>query len=211
MDPEQRLDGGREVLSRVEGETPRPEVCGDAVLDSAAGLLRQYHDAVAGWMPEASNWQVAPVPAGAPEVVCHNDLAPWNLLIRDGEVVAFVDWDTAAPGPRAWDLAYLAYTLVPLAAPENLAPMGWPSPTPVRERMLRIRDAYGCSPEQWQEVLTTIPVRIQAAYDTMRIWAAQDRPGWRAQWEQPAPWHHGAGYLRDLAYLNSLAGGEMGW
>nr|WP_238351283.1 aminoglycoside phosphotransferase family protein [Kribbella shirazensis] len=197
---------GREIHSAVAGETPwppGPALLSTALLESAASLLRRYHDAVDGWSPATGSWQFAPVPVGEPEVICHNDLAPWNLIARDGETVAFVDWDTAAPGPRTWDLAYLAYTLVPLAAPGNLEPMGWPGRVPTRERLKHIRDAYGCTPKQWQAVIATIPARVRAAYDTMRIWAAEDRPGWRAQWEQPEPWRHGAGYLRDIAHIQN--------
>ncbi|WP_371406528.1 phosphotransferase [Kribbella sp. NBC_00662] len=151
----------------------------------------------------AGGWQASPVPAGPPEVICHNDTAPWNMITDDGSVVAFVDWDTAAPGPRMWDLAYLAYTLVPLAAPENLGPMGWPPEVRplAAERLAALRDGYGCTPAQWEELLAIVPARIEAAYDTMRIWAAEDRPGWRAQWEQAEPWRHGSGYLRDLEFL----------
>ncbi|MFD7158808.1 phosphotransferase family protein [Kribbella sp. NPDC059898] len=194
-------DDGREILSKVEGD--RPTVFDDALLESTAALLRRYHDSVEGWAPETARWQSAPVAVGEPEVVCHNDIAPWNLIAQDGMAAAFVDWDTAAPGPRMWDLAYLAYTFVPLAAPENLGPMGRPGPVPVRERLALVRDAYGCSQQQWHSLLDTVPVRVRAAYDTMRIWAAEDRPGWRAQWEQPEPWRHGAGYLRDLAYISA--------
>ena len=35
------------------------------------------------------------------------------------ELVGAIDFDTASPGPRIWDLAYLAYRLVPLTAPGN--------------------------------------------------------------------------------------------
>lgn len=200
-------DEGREVLSYVAGYTPWPpgesrdELADPQLLESAAALLRDYHDAVDGWHPQTTTWQVPPVPAGTPEVLCHNDIAPWNLITEQRRAVAFVDWDTVAPGPRMWDLAYLAYTFVPLAAPENLPVMGWPAPTATRERLDLIRRGYGCSQAQWLELLDLIPARIQAAYDTMRTWAAEDRPGWRAQWEQPEPWRHGAGYLRDLAFV----------
>ncbi|NYH91215.1 aminoglycoside phosphotransferase (APT) family kinase protein [Actinopolymorpha rutila] len=117
--------------------------------------------------------------------------------------MALVDWDTAAPGPRMWDLAYLAYTLVPLAAPENVTLMGWPASTSVSQRLASVRKAYRCTPSQWDELLTTVPSRVQAAYETMRTWAAEDRPGWKAQWEQPDPWKHGSGYLRDLDFIRS--------
>lgn len=198
---------GREVLSLVPGEThwpPRQTLFHPQLLESSAVLLRAYHDAVDGWTPADPEWQLPPVDVGRAEVICHNDTAPWNLISQGRTAVAFVDWDTAAPGPRMWDLAYLAYTLVPLAAPESLALMGWPTSTPVAERLASVGPAYGCTPCQRDELLTTVPARVEAAYETMRTWAAEDRPGWKAQWEQPEPWKHGAGYLRDLDFIHSF-------
>jgi hypothetical protein len=69
--------------------------------------------------------------------------------------------------------------------------------------MAALGDGYGCSPVQWDELLAMVPARVEAAYETMRIWAAEDRPGWRGQWEQAEPWRHGSGYLRDLEFLRS--------
>lgn len=198
----------REILSLVPGDTPWPPraaLTDIGLVESAARLLREYHDAVDGWMATTAVWQAAPVTTGRPEVICHNDTAPWNLIAANGAVVAFVDWDAAAPGPRMWDLAYLAYALVPLAADGNLEPMGWPAAvrSSAAERMTALREGYGCTPAQWDELLTTIPARVSAAYDTMRVWAAEGRPGWPEQWNQPEPWRHGKGYLRDLEFLRN--------
>ena len=142
-------------------------------------------DRVDGWTPTTEVWQAGPVTTGRPEVICHNDTAPWNLIAANGAVVAFVDWDTAAPG--------------------NLEPMGWPAAfrSSAAERMTALREGYGCTPAQWDELLATIPARVSAAYDTMRVWAAEGRPGWAEQWNQPEPWRHGAGYLRDLEFLRN--------
>ena len=56
------------------------------------------------------------------EVVCHNDFAPYNVVFGDDGPVGVIDWETAAPGARVWDVAYAAYRFVPLsrAAPEEL-------------------------------------------------------------------------------------------
>lgn len=44
----------------------------------------------------------------------HGDLAPWNTLWRDDELVALIDWDTAGPAPAGWDAAQAAWYFIPL-------------------------------------------------------------------------------------------------
>lgn len=40
-----------------------------------------------------------------------HDLAPWNL-VRNDERWVFIDWDSAGPSSRLWDLAYAANAFV---------------------------------------------------------------------------------------------------
>jgi hypothetical protein len=111
-----------EVLSLLPGSVPRypmpPWVWSDAVLVDAAEHLAAVHRATRDFDTADSCWRL---PAHAPaEVICHNDFAPYNLVFDARHaIVGVIDWDTAAPGPRIWDLAYLAYRLVPLTAPGN--------------------------------------------------------------------------------------------
>ena len=87
------------------------------VLDRAAAMLRELHDATEGFDRAGRVWAL---PAREPaEVICHNDFAPYNLAFRDGLPVGAIDFEAASPGPLAWDLAYLAYRLVPLAHAAN--------------------------------------------------------------------------------------------
>ena len=89
-------------------------------------------------------------------MICHNDFAPYNLVFRDGLPVGAIDFEAASPGPRAWDLAYLAYRLVPLAHPVN--PDLPPQPDP-EARLARLCAAYGdIDPAA---VLALVPPRLR--------------------------------------------------
>jgi aminoglycoside phosphotransferase (APT) family kinase protein len=136
---------GREVVGFVEGEVPAypmpPWVWEDDALESAARLLRRIHDATAG-LEIHGPWR-SPVHEPA-EVVCHNDFAPYNLVFDSGVVVGVIDWDFASPGPRVWDLAYLAYRVVPLTTDD------WGdgfSRTERRQRLRNLLATYGTTVE----------------------------------------------------------------
>ena len=109
-------DEGREVLSYlpgIVGNYPLPSwMWSPTILHEAGSLLRRVHDASAPLAHAAARWQL---PAHEPnEVVCLNDVAPYNIVFQDGHITGLTDVDMASPGPRIWDLAYLAYRLVPL-------------------------------------------------------------------------------------------------
>ncbi len=75
-------------------------------LHRVGALVRSIHDASESFVPPPdAHWMTA-IPTPGDDLVCHNDLAPWNLLI--GERWVFIDWDAAAPSTRLWDLAYAA-------------------------------------------------------------------------------------------------------
>jgi hypothetical protein len=137
---------GREVLEYVEGDAytgwpdPAPDwVTDDIRLVAGARLLRRYHDLVGGFEPPVgARWRlVAPTP---PEVICHNDWAPWNALFRGRRLAVMLDWDMAGPGTRLWDIANSAYSWVPLLSHRPEAA--------IEERARRLRlfcDAYRLS------------------------------------------------------------------
>ena len=107
------------------------------------------------------------------------ELGRSNLVFRAGLPIGAIDFGAASPGPRAWDLAYLAYRLVPLAHPSN------PDlpPQPDREaRLARLCAAYGdIDPAA---VVALVPPRLDAL----------------AGGRSPA---HAALYRADAAYLRA--------
>jgi len=118
---------GRLLIEWVEGEAL--ELLGDrgangrAVLESVGLLLRRLHDAtesIASSLSESSSGLSDP--SGRAEVICHNDPTPGNIVFREGIAVALIDWEYAATGRRAWDLATALRFWSPLRHPENLRP-----------------------------------------------------------------------------------------
>lgn len=138
---------GREVLEFMPGtmlvDAPPEVQWSGSVLDQAGRLLRRLHDASLALATEPGRIWRSPVREPV-EVVCHNDVAPYNLVVNGCRVTALIDFDFAAPGPRLRDLGYLAYRLAPFAedaegfdAPRTSGGQG-----PIA-RVRRLVDAYG--------------------------------------------------------------------
>jgi len=156
-------DQGREVLSYIEGEVGYgdafipdqggrfdrrlPEfVWDDHVLVHLGALIRAYHDAAATFRWAGREWLFEP--RQPVETMCHNELFPSNTVFRAGVPVAFIDWDTAAPGPRVWDLGVAAWRWVPFARDEKCSAIGLPTGIEHKARRLRLLlDAYGIEPD----------------------------------------------------------------
>jgi len=106
-EPRGRDEQGRQIIEFVPGKPAIERLpLGVDDLRRVGSMIRQIHDASTSYKPEpGALWETA-IPAPAAELVCHNDLAPWNLIIGDRWV--FIDWDAAAPSTRLWDFAYAA-------------------------------------------------------------------------------------------------------
>ena len=120
-------DAGREMLSFIPGTseaTPETWEGDDAAL-AAVRLLRRYHDATTALVAEKhEGWAISSPNPARHEVICHNDLGPYNMVFDGARPVAIIDFDLAGPGPRIRDLAYLAYWFAPLCfSRDDLAPL----------------------------------------------------------------------------------------
>jgi hypothetical protein len=143
-------DSGREVVSYIPGTTvgwslPWPAVIrDDGLLGQVGAMTARYHRAVIDFRPvDPVPWRSTPGPLGAAQLVCHHDLAPYNVVVAEGRLQGVIDWDLAGPGTALSELAFVAWQWVPLHGPFVTELMGWTQP-PDRVRRLRLLlDAYG--------------------------------------------------------------------
>ncbi|MDQ3105124.1 MAG: phosphotransferase [Actinomycetota bacterium] len=129
---------GREVLTHLpghtitaDGEEPSTETLRDAVR-----WLRRFHTAVTTFRPVGTlSWRHGARALAPAEIICHNDPGVYNWIVSDGRFAGIIDWDIAGPGVPLEDLAFLAWTGVPLSRE-------MPTPNVVR-RLRLVADAYG--------------------------------------------------------------------
>lgn len=186
---------GNEVLTFLHGDVHEalpPESRTPEPLDSAATLLRRFHDASATFEARpADRWWL---PACSPvEVICHGDAAPYNCVVRDGMAVGFIDFEAAHPGPRMWDVAYAVYRFAPLHAPSN--PDSYGSPAEQGRRAARFCRTYGVPADA--ALLDIVTDRLHALIDFMRDQAAQGNEAFQSHIDDG----HVDLYQADIRYL----------
>ena len=196
------LGDGREQLTFVHGEValePYPEwSLAEPALASVGRLLRRFRaasstiavDRSVAWARDLAD------PRGGP-ILCHGDACVENIVFRDGEAFALIDFDMAAPGRPLWDLAMAARYWVPMLDPETIG--SFPSyagldPLP---RLRILADGYGMSAEERAEFPRVIEeatavdraelaARV-AAGDPLFVKVLDDHGGW-ATWDRIQAW-----------------------
>jgi hypothetical protein len=178
-------DEGREVLGYLAGETvgdtrPWPDwVFSDAALADVGAWLRRLHDATAGFVPPEDAVWFAGQDWRPGLVIGHHDAAPYNAVWREGRLAGFVDWDTAGPSSREFDLAFSALMWVPLLADGSPWPVpSWP-PAERRRRLHLLLDAYGYDGDR-AAFRTAVVTRARINASVTRRLAATGDPAYRA-------------------------------
>jgi Ser/Thr protein kinase RdoA (MazF antagonist) len=186
-----RDEQGRQVLEFVPGrlvDGAAPLTPGE--LARVGGIVRAIHDASEGFALPGARWN-ALIPAPGADLVCHNDLAPWNLLTGDRWV--FIDWDGAAPSTRLWDLAYSAqaFTLNEVRRPAREA----------ADRLAAFVDGYGADADLRRALPAAMAARAAAMHDLLRRSADSGREPWGTMYREG----HGAHWLAAADYVRTGA------
>lgn len=172
-------ESNREILSFIEGETavdfPRlkPYMMKEEVFIDVACILRRFHDLSRNFKWDINDKWMLSYPGTLPlEVICHNDCAPYNVVFSNEKVSGIIDFDTACPGPRIWDIAYTLYTFVPLGRfvydPDLDVLMDYETRLHAegrRKRVEKFLKAYGFN--QTDELIDQIVFRLQTLCNTL--------------------------------------------
>ena len=162
-----------EMLSFVEGDTiddyPIQNEISKKIttVRMAAEMLRKFHDGTVDFIQNPDDiWFLEYKGELQKEVICHNDFAPYNVTFQDLKPVGLIDFDTACPAPRIWDVAYAAYRFVPLSGEvydiNTRQYRRYSKSTDSLERKLLLHeflDSYGMKNNA--EVLQTLILRLQ--------------------------------------------------
>lgn len=165
-----RDEHGRHILEYVPGPTADalPPFDEDD-LRRVGELIRSLHDALASFIPPAdARWDVL-IPADRTDLICHHDLAPWNL-VRQPDRWVLIDWDGAGPGSRLWDLGYAAQSFVPLRPGID--------PEVAGRRLRCLADAYGLDAEQRVRLPGLIAAHTRGMSDVLRDAVRTGRQPW---------------------------------
>jgi hypothetical protein len=145
------VDGPYEIVTYLPGESGPAgwaKVVDEAGLVASARLLREYHDAVAGWRPDPeSRWADGTRGGGTGSdgtIVCHGDYGPWNLVWQGTQPVGILDWEYAHVAPALDDVAYALEYVAPFRSDEECVRwLRYPEPPDRRRRLELFAEAYG--------------------------------------------------------------------
>ncbi|WP_449372777.1 phosphotransferase [Arthrobacter psychrolactophilus] len=160
---------GRQILEFIPGDLAMDAPpLSLAELQRVGRLVRSIHDASASYHAAPNALWPNLIPAPGAELICHNDLAPWNLVL--GERWVFIDWDAAAPSTRLWDLAYSAqaFTLNDASTEPHTA----------ARSLLAFLEGYGADEEMRQHLPNAMWQRTEAMYTLLKNSHAQRLEPW---------------------------------
>ena len=193
-------ENGREIVTFLEGNVSNypltPAATSTEALTSAAKLLRAHHDASATFLNQdlsKLSWFLPPrEPA---EVVCHGDFAPYNVVLNGREAVAIIDFDTAHPAPRTWDIAYALYRWAPFTQPTNNDGFGTLQEQTARGRLFCTH--YGLPSEKRHHLPQIMIERLHTLVSFMQSKAAAGDETFK---QHLTDGHHQL-YLTDITYI----------
>lgn len=173
---------------------------GDGIAAFLVGLEAAAHALGRADLVGAARWLAAHPPADAPDVVCHGDLHPFNVLMADDGSFTVLDWSAANLAPAAYDAAFTSLVLSepPLYVPRAVRPVVRAVGRMLARRFLRTYEresgtALGAESLRWHQGVVCLRALVEAAH-----WVVADELDSR----QGHPWLvSGAAFANRLSTL----------
>lgn len=197
-------DTGTEQVSFVKGEVcnyPLNQAfASKTALVSSAKLLRKLHDASVGFLNQLTGDEIWMLPKYEPaEIICYADYAPYNVVVKNAQVVGIIDFDTCHPNTRIWDIAYAIYRWAPINRPDADDIFGTPEQHITRAKLFC--DAYQMDANLRNQVVPIMIERLQTMVDYITTQAANGNQDFITNMHDG---HH-THYLKDIDYIKANA------
>ena len=178
---------GRERLVYIEGDVALPPYPAwsrsDTALVSMTRLVKGLHDASTDLAIQDLPWSSEMADPTGGDVLCHNDVCLENVVFDGEEAIAILDFEFAAPGRRAWDVAAFARLCVPIDDPANKARLGWESGDgPARLRL--IADTYGLDEQSRIVLIDSLDRAMDSGGEFVRRRVEAGDPGFVKMWRE---------------------------
>lgn len=200
----------REVLSFIEGEVagrPYPEwVADEQRAASVARLVRALDDAMLrlglppNLIPPEYDLPDAPPAIGPPaSFLGHRDITPENVVFRQNQAYALIDFDLLKPSSRLDEVCNLLRWWAPLTPVADREPV-------MRDlnafaRVERLINEYGLDAASREQFVSVALRTAERGWHSMRIRAERDGGGWQRMWNEGA----GDGIIRRCTWLKENA------
>lgn len=151
---------GRETLTYIEGSFVHPHAWSDESIAAIGRVLRTLHQATASFQPPENaiwrKWFGRELSGSGRSVFGHCDVGPWNIVTRDGNPIAIIDWEVAGPVDPLVEFAQACWLNVQLHDDDIAELQGLPS-AEVRTRQVRLMaDSYGLGAKERAALVDTM-------------------------------------------------------
>jgi Phosphotransferase enzyme family len=183
---------GRAIVDFIEGDvdvdTDPVWARDEGLIESVAHTQRRFHEAMATFVPSDDlEWDRSLAWSGdRATVVGHNDLCVSNVVVRNGEVAAFIDFDFAAPTHPLWDVAVALRHWVPVKDPIDDRASREQHLDQV-DRFRRYCATYGTNAKDRRTIVEMLGEFLDQGLHNMRIRYEQGLPAYVSVWQAGYP------------------------